>query len=60
QFGFVLLRGNAVVSLRPDAQPLLAAFNGKTTLRTLAQDFGQPALSLVGTLYQKGLLALPL
>ena len=60
QFGFVLLAGNAVVSLRPDAQPLLAAFNGKTTLRTLAQDFGQPALSLVGTLYQKGLLALPL
>lgn len=60
EFGFVLLRGNAVVSVRPDAQPLLDAFNGSTTLGQLAHDFGQSALSLVGALYQKGLLALPL
>jgi radical SAM protein with 4Fe4S-binding SPASM domain len=58
EWGFALLHGNTVFSVRPEAAPVLEALDGQTTLREIEQAFGSPALSLVGSLYQRGLITL--
>jgi hypothetical protein len=55
-FGYILTRGNAVVPVRPAAWQILQALNGKMTLLQIKQTFGAEALSLIGSLYQHGLI----
>jgi radical SAM protein with 4Fe4S-binding SPASM domain len=58
EWGLVLLCGNTVFPVRPEAAPILEALDGQSTLEEIGQIFGPPALSLVGSLYQRGLIAL--
>ncbi len=55
-FGYILMRGNAIVPVRPDAWEILETLNGETTLLQIKSTFGTEALSLVGSLYQRGLV----
>jgi radical SAM protein with 4Fe4S-binding SPASM domain len=57
-FGYVLVRGNRIVPVAAAAGPMLDACDGHTTLRQIEQQFGPAALSLVGSLYQKGMIEL--
>ncbi len=58
EWGLVLLRGNRVIPLSPAASPLLAMFDGKTSLADIEMRFGAQGLSLIGSLYQKGIISL--
>jgi radical SAM protein with 4Fe4S-binding SPASM domain len=58
EWGLVLLRGNTVFPVRREAAPILEALDGQSTLEEIGQIFGPPALSLVGSLYQRGLITL--
>ncbi|HIP95650.1 MAG TPA: radical SAM protein [Anaerolineae bacterium] len=56
--GLVLLRGNQVLLVRNEAAPLLAMLDGRTSLLEIQQRFGSSSLSLIGTLYRRGLISL--
>lgn len=57
-FGYVLMRGNALIGIHASSWPLLECLDGKHTLADIQQRFGAAAVELVGTLYQKGLVEL--
>ena len=57
-FGYTLVRGNRITPVGPQAQPILDALDGRSTLRQIEQRFGQEALDFVGALYQKGFVEL--
>lgn len=57
-FGYVLMRGNALIGVHARSWPLLKCLDGRHTLADLQQRFGAAAVELVGTLYQKGLVEL--
>lgn len=57
-WGLALLRGNRVVPLNSAASPLLEMLDGRTTLADIETAFGSQGLSLVGYLYQKGMVSL--
>lgn len=57
-FGFALIRGNRVIPVAPSAKSVLDALDGTLTLREIRQQFREEALSLVGSLYRKGLIEL--
>jgi hypothetical protein len=58
EWGLVLLHGNHLLSVRHEAAPLLEALTGQVSLSEIQAKFGQPGLSLVGKLYQHGLVSL--
>jgi radical SAM protein with 4Fe4S-binding SPASM domain len=57
-FGYVLVGGNSVIPVTHDAKPLLDALDGRVTLQQVQESFGEEGLSFVGSLYQRGLVAL--
>ena len=57
-FGYVLVRGNHILPVAAEARPVLDACDGHTTLRQIEQRFGPAALSLVGSLYRRGMVEL--
>lgn len=57
-FGYVLVRGNHIVPVVAAAGPVLNACDGHTTLRQIERQFGSDALSLVGSLYRRGMVEL--
>jgi len=58
EFGYALMRGNRIVALPHEAQAVLDLCDGRTTLKQIGVQFGQPGLDLVGALWEKGLLLL--
>ncbi len=56
EFGFVLLRGNAVVPVPFESAPVLTLLDGNTTLEEILRRKGQNALDIVGELYKHGLV----
>lgn len=58
EFGYVLMRGNRIVPVPHEAQAILDLCDGRTTLKQIGAQFGQPGLDLVGALWEKGLLML--
>jgi hypothetical protein len=56
EFGFVLLRGNAVVPVSFESAPVLSLLDGNVTLEEISRDHGQSALELIGDLYRHGLV----
>lgn len=57
-FGSVLMRGNVIVPVKPEATEVLEDLDGSHTLSDIQRIFGATGLSLVGALYQKGLVEL--
>jgi hypothetical protein len=57
-FGYVLLRDNRVTPVGHQAQPILDALDGCSTLCQIEERFGQEALDFVGSLSQKGFVEL--
>lgn len=57
-WGLVLIRGNRIVPVQASALPLLAMLDGHASLADIGMSFGSDGLSLVGSLYQKGLVHL--
>ncbi len=57
-WGLALLYGNRVCSVRVEAAGVLALLDGQTSLAEIEARCGPSALSLVGTLYQKGFVSL--
>jgi hypothetical protein len=57
-FGYILMRGNVIVPVRASAREILDALNGATNLAQIKHAFGVEGLSLVGSLYQRGLVDL--
>lgn len=55
-FGYVLMRGNAIVPVRLEAWDILQSLDGATTLQQIKQTFGAPGLALIGMLYLRGLV----
>ncbi|GAB4534990.1 MAG: hypothetical protein Kow0063_18720 [Anaerolineae bacterium] len=55
-FGLVLMRGNALLAVRPEAIPILDHLNGAHTLEDLEQAFGPVGLSLIGELFQRNMV----
>lgn len=58
EFGYVLMRGNCIVPVPHEALAILSVCDGKTTLKRIEAQFGQPGIDLVGALWEKGLLLL--
>jgi len=58
EFGYALMRGNRIVPVPHEAQAVLDLCDGRTTLKQIGAQFGQPGLDLVGALWEKGLLLL--
>jgi len=58
EWGLALLGGNRVVAVKAAAAPLLRMMDGTIPLSVIEERFGPPGLSLVGTLYQRGLISL--
>jgi len=58
EFGYVLVSGNRIVPVIAAARPVLDSCDGHTTLQQIEQKFGPDALSLVGFLYQRGMIEL--
>jgi radical SAM protein with 4Fe4S-binding SPASM domain len=56
EFGYVLINGNRIVPVVAAAKPVLDTCDGHTTLRQIERQFGPNALSLVGSLYQRGMI----
>ena len=56
EFGYVLINGNRIVPVVAAAKPVLDACDGHTTLRQIERQLGPNALSLVGSLYQRGMI----
>jgi len=56
EFGLVLMRGNAIIPVSLETAPLLTLLDGTNSLKELASSHGQNALSLIGELYQHGLI----
>lgn len=59
-WGLVLLHGNQLLPLRQEAQPLLDALDGQSTVAELHAQFGPPALTLMGALLQHHMLTFDL
>ncbi len=58
-FGYVLINRSRILKLAPEARPLLDALErGDSTLAQVRDLFGQPALNLVGYLYDNRLVVL--
>jgi len=57
-FGWLLIRGGQVQPVSASAQPILQVLDGFLTLAEIERRFGQDALSFVGLLVRKGLVAL--
>jgi len=57
-FGYLLINRNQIVPVKSGTRPLLDALNGKTTMRQIQDNFGQPGLALVAYLFNKGLVHL--
>ena len=57
-FGSLLLCGNRLLPVGAEAGPLLAGLDGRATLRQIEAAHGPPGLSLVGLLYQQGMIEL--
>ena len=57
-FGFALIRGNRVIPVALSAKSVLDALDGSLTLKEVRQEFGEAALSFVGSLLKKGLIEL--
>lgn len=57
-FGYVLMRGNRVLPLPFEAQPILEACNGQTTLRDIQTRLGQNGVEMVVELAMQGLIRL--
>jgi AdoMet-dependent heme synthase len=55
-FGTLLLGGNRLFPVGEDMHPLLEMLDGQTTLQQIEASFGQPGLSLIGHLYQQGMV----
>ncbi len=55
-FGVVLLRGNALLAVRPEAMPILNHLDGTHTLGELDQAFGFTGLSLIGELFRRNMV----
>jgi len=53
EFGYVLIRGNRLVPVSPQARPILDSFDGLTTLRQIQECFGQESLNF-GLTVQEG------
>ena len=56
-FGYALVRGNRVVPVTHQAKPILDVLDGQMTLHQIEERFGSTALSFLGSLYKKGLIA---
>lgn len=59
-WGLVLMYGNQLLPVRHEARPLLNALNGERSIADLRSDFGEPALSLIGALYQRSMITFSL
>lgn len=57
-FGHLLICGNRLLPLGAEAGAILARLDGQTTLRQIEAAYGAAGLSLVGTLYQQGMIEL--
>lgn len=57
-WGLVLLRGNRIFPVRKEAAPVLAMLDGHSSLADIQTNLGTAALSLVGALYERGLISL--
>ena len=55
-FGLVLLRGNALLAVRPEAMPILNHLDGTRTLGELEGTFGSTGLSLIGELLRRNMV----
>ena len=58
EFGYVLVHGNRIVPVTAAARSVLDACDGHTTLEQIERQFGPEALSLVGSLYHRGMMEL--
>lgn len=57
-FGYVLIRGQHFVPVTTQAQPILDALDGRTTLAEMQAQLGQEAVDFIGSLYTQGLVEL--
>jgi radical SAM protein with 4Fe4S-binding SPASM domain len=58
-FGYVLINRSRILKVAPEARPLLDALErGDSTLTQICATFGQPALNLVGYLYDNRMIVL--
>ena len=58
-FGYVLINRSRILKVAPEAEPLLDMLErGDSTLTQICATFGQPALNLVGYLYDNRLVVL--
>jgi len=55
-FGLVLMRGNALLAVRPEASPILDLLDGTRTLGEFEREFDPGALSLIGELFRRNLI----
>lgn len=55
-FGLALVKGQTIIPVTRQAQPILDYMDGRATLLQIQTAFGQAALDLVGTLYLRGLV----
>jgi radical SAM protein with 4Fe4S-binding SPASM domain len=55
-FGLVLIRGNAVFAVRPEASALLDLLDGTHTLDELESSFGDVGTSLIGELFRRNMI----
>jgi pyrroloquinoline quinone biosynthesis protein E len=55
-FGLVLIRGNALLAVRPEAMTILDRLDGSHTLGDLKHEFTPAGLSLIGELFRRNMV----
>jgi radical SAM protein with 4Fe4S-binding SPASM domain len=55
-FGLVLMRGNALMAVRPEAKAILNRLDGTQTLGELECEFDSKALALIGELFRRNMI----
>jgi len=58
EYGYLLANRNQLVPVKLEAKPVLDAMDGSSTLQEIQATYGQPALTLVAYLFNKGLVRL--
>ncbi len=57
-FGYALIRGQAILPVTQNADPILASLDGQHTLQEIQDTFGADALEMVGMLVHRGFATL--